>query len=133
VSHGKRFWPTRLLRGRCVKVLWRKRGANVAYCCNLATVAKILDELPKVTAFVALAFAGFSVTTAQLGTGSSMPARLNRVALWSAIGFPTALLSVIKIDGTQWKHTGEASGGDRARWQPRRDDKGPMHLVNKPS
>ena len=46
LSHGKRFWPTRLLRGRCVKVLWRKRGANVAYCCNLATVAKILDELP---------------------------------------------------------------------------------------
>jgi hypothetical protein len=31
-------------KGRCVKVLWHKRGANAALCCNLATAAKILDE-----------------------------------------------------------------------------------------
>lgn len=44
LSHVKRFRPTRLLQGRCVKVLWRKRGANAAYCCNLDTAAEILGE-----------------------------------------------------------------------------------------
>ena len=31
-------------RRRFFKVLWRKRGINASVCCNLATVAEILDE-----------------------------------------------------------------------------------------
>ena len=42
---------------RCVKVLWRKRGAKAAYCCNLATGAKILDELYLPSTNLGLAFA----------------------------------------------------------------------------
>jgi hypothetical protein len=42
--------------GRCVKVLWRKRGAKASCRCNLATVAKILDELCEVSANLGLVF-----------------------------------------------------------------------------
>jgi hypothetical protein len=50
---GSVFGRRASYKGRCVKVLWRKRGAKASSCCNLATVADILDKRPR----LALAFA----------------------------------------------------------------------------
>ena len=43
-NRGKLLGRRASYRRRFLKVLWRKRGINASACCNLATVAKILDE-----------------------------------------------------------------------------------------